>query len=269
MANRDHVDEIDGAVRNLRARWRIASITSGWRFPSDWAVPEVDAVCGAALFRGDLAGALRNLGRSRAWTGAGLDETLYDVAALHAVLDRDSDADGLVSADPHAAPFAMLRAVAVGWADLTGDVPDRGATESFSGLATEGYLRVRLGEVYRRVTRIGPGAGEWPVLLAVSVDLSTVDGWSRPMAMVLVADVLRRVFDSGETTASLGCSTAVVLADRETAVAHRITSARRQIADRLRGDPQLVTAAHPEVRVHRLPDTLPAAHDLLHRIAGR
>lgn len=269
MVDRDCVGETGCVVRGLRSRWRIASITSGWRFPNDWAVPEVDTVCGAALFGGDLAGALTILGRSRAWTGAGLDETLYDVAALHAVLDHSSDPDGLVFANPHAAPFAMLRATALGWADAASAASDVSTTESLSGLATEGYLRMRLGEVYRRAARIGCDVTERPTLIVVGVDLSRVIGWSRPMAMVLVADVLRRVFDGGETAAAVGRSTAVVLADRDHGVGNRIRHARRQIADRLSGDPQLITAAHPRVRLHRLPDTLAAAHDLLHRVAGR
>lgn len=105
MGDREGVGE---AVWRLRDRWRLASVTSGWRFPSDWAVPEVDTVCSSALFHGDLTAALTVLGGSRARTGAGLDVTLYDVAALHVVLDGDVDAP----------PFAMLRAAAVGWADV-------------------------------------------------------------------------------------------------------------------------------------------------------
>ena len=113
MGDRNHAD---GAVRRLRGRWRLASTTSGWRFPSDWAVPEVDTVCSSALFRGDLTAALTVLGGSRARTGAGLDETLYDVAALHTVLDGCADT----------AQSAMLRAAAIGWADAAGAEPETG-----------------------------------------------------------------------------------------------------------------------------------------------
>src|SRR5690606_5572136 len=38
--------------RVLRARWRTASLAAGWRFPSDWGLPEVDAVCAAVLTEG-------------------------------------------------------------------------------------------------------------------------------------------------------------------------------------------------------------------------
>lgn len=133
MGDREHRGR---AVRTLRGRWRLASITSGWRFPSDWAVPEVDTVCSSALFRGDLTTALTVLGGARARTGAGLDETLYDVAALHAVLDGRSDA----------APFAMLRAAAIGWADVATTEP----------AATGSSLPVRV----RRLPRTPAEAGK-------------------------------------------------------------------------------------------------------------
>ncbi|GAB3163216.1 hypothetical protein GCM10027258_83240 [Amycolatopsis stemonae] len=268
MGDRDHVGGTEGAVLRLRNRWRIASITSGWRYPSDWAVSEVDTVCGAALFDGDLTTALTLLGGSRAQTGAGLDETLYDVAALHAVLDRESDSDGLVSADPHAAPFPMLRAAAIGWADVASGACGHATTESSSGLATESYLRTRMGEVYQRSARADRGVPETLVLLVIGLDLSQVTGWSRPMAMALVADVLRGVFDGGETTAALGRSAAVVLAERDAGTSRRIRHARRRIADRFSRDPQLATA-HADVRLHRLPETLAAAYGLLDHLAGR
>lgn len=266
-------DHIDGngcaATRRLRSRWRIAGITSGWRFPSDWAVPEVDAVCSSALLGGDLTTALTVLGGSRARAGAGLDETLYDVAALHAILDSGSDIDGLVSADPHAAPLAMLRATALGWADVAGEVCDIATTEPDTGLATEAYLRTRLGEVYRRATRTGTDVTETGVLLAIGVSLPRATDWSRPAAMALVAGVLRGVFDGGETTAALGRAGAVVLAERDVNMGQRIRNARSRIVDRLSADPQLATVATLDVRLHRLPETLAAAHALLRHIAAR
>ncbi|NBH05920.1 GGDEF domain-containing protein, partial [Amycolatopsis sp. SID8362] len=44
--------ERDRSLRALRARWRTASLAAGWRFPSDWALPEVDAVCAAVMAKG-------------------------------------------------------------------------------------------------------------------------------------------------------------------------------------------------------------------------
>jgi hypothetical protein len=264
VGDRDHVGGTGAAVRRLRSRWRIASITSGWRFPSDWAVPEVDTVCGSALFRGDLTAALTTLGGSRARTGAGLDVTLYDVAAFHAVLGSCPDVDRVLSGDPHAPPLAMLRAAAVGWADVGSAPPEATTTGPYSGLATKSHFLARLGEVYQGETR----PADSPVLLAIDVDLSQLMGCSRSVAMALVADVLHRVFDGGETAAALSRSTAVVLAELDAGVGPRIRQARRRIADRLSADPRLAAAAHPRVRLHHLPDTLAGAHELLNRLAG-
>ncbi|MCG8920786.1 GGDEF domain-containing protein, partial [Actinokineospora sp. PR83] len=53
----------------LRSRWRAASLAAGWRYPSDWATAEVDAVCRAAAAGADLAAPLAALGRARAHGG--------------------------------------------------------------------------------------------------------------------------------------------------------------------------------------------------------
>ncbi|NBH02580.1 hypothetical protein [Amycolatopsis sp. SID8362] len=231
-------------------------------------MPEVDDVCRSAPVRGDLIGALAKLGRARAHTGAGLDETLQDVAALHAVLERGSDPDGLISADPDAVPPAMLRAAEAGWADVATTASETATTEPLTGLATEEYLRARLVEVYRQAARGKGDVAPTRVLLVIGIDLSRVARRYRPMAMVLVADVVRTVFDDGETAAVLDWSTAVVLAEQDADLGCRIRCVRRQIADRLSGDPQLAVAAHTEIRLHRLPDTWAGAHDLL-RIVGQ
>jgi GGDEF domain-containing protein len=263
-------DDVDRSARALRAQWRSASTIGGWRFPGDWAVPEVDAVCRAALLDGDLAEALSNLGSARARAGVDLDETLHDLAALHSVLDGPPDSDGLIAADPNVTPPALLRAAAVGWAEVAMATSSGiEATEPLTGLATEAYLRARLGEVYRHAARAGYDVSTALVLFALNLDLADVAGKSRPMGMVLVADVLHSVFDGGETVAALSPSAAVVLAERDSALHHRTARARLQIADRLSADSQLMTVARPEFCVHRLPATLTAAHSLLRHIAQR
>src|SRR2546429_5209266 len=78
--------EHEQELRKLRARWRTASLANGWRFPSDWPLPEVDEVCASLVERSDVCRALGSLGRARALAGAGLEETLIDLAALHAVV---------------------------------------------------------------------------------------------------------------------------------------------------------------------------------------
>lgn len=88
--------------------------------------------------------------RFAAQSAAGLEETFHAVAAPRAVLERGSDADGRVAADPDPVPFAILRAAAAGWADIATAACEAGTTDSLTGLSPEKYLRVRLAEVYRR-----------------------------------------------------------------------------------------------------------------------
>jgi hypothetical protein len=252
----------------LRARWRTASIAAGWRFPSDWGLPEVDAVCSSAVRRTDLTVTLSNLGRARAEAGAGLDETLTDLAALHAVLTSPETSSGLIAPDPNAAPTALVRPTALAWADASsGELCNAGATESLTSLTTHAYLRTRLGEVYRQAERDGVAVPESHSLLAVTLDLSAVVGWSRLMAMVLVADVLREIFDGGESIALLGPSVAVVLASRDTAFGDRALTAGWHVGDRLSADPQLASSKRPWLRVEKLPPTVAEARDLLRRIS--
>ncbi|CAM3621247.1 hypothetical protein KIPE111705_17310 [Kibdelosporangium persicum] len=255
---RGDADGADAALRSLRARWRGASIAAGWRYPSDWALPEVDAVCASALVKADLADPLADLGRARAVSGAGLDETLTDVAALHAVLSDPR----LLAANPDATPARLLRLTALAWADVSSrEIARSEVRESLTGLSTAAYLRTRLGEIYRRAAR----EARLPrhVLLTVRIDLSAVVGWSRLMAMVLAADVLRQVFDGGESLALLGPSVAVVLTEREPDLAKRSVDAQLALAGRLSVDPQLHTAGPVEVRLHRLPPTHEQACELI------
>src|SRR4051812_35605315 len=129
---RGDADDADHALRVLRARWRTASIAAGWRFPSDWGLPEVDAVCSSALVRADLADPLTDLGRARAVSGAGLDETLTDVAALHAVLTDPR----LLAANPDAVPARLLRLTALAWADVSNhEIARSEVREGLTGLS--------------------------------------------------------------------------------------------------------------------------------------
>jgi hypothetical protein len=248
----------------LRARWRTASIAAGWRFPSDWGVPEVDAVCASAIRDADLTESLSCLGRARAEAGAGLDETLTDLAALHAVLTNVEVRDGLIATDPNAAPTVLVRAAALAWADASmGELRNAETTENLTNLTTHAYLRTRLGEVYRGAARAGVSVAESHGLLVVTLDLSAVAGWSRLMAMVLVADVLREVFDGSESIAILGPSVAVVLAERDHSFGDRVLSAGWLITERLAVDPQLQSASKPTLRLERLPPTQDKARALL------
>lgn len=266
-STRGDADGADQELRALRARWRTASLANGWRFPSDWPVPEVDAVCSSLIQQVDVSTALADLARARAQSGAGLEETLVDLAALHAVVTAPGSSDGLIAADPDATPSCLLRVAALAWADESfGELTSARTTHALTGLATHAYLRTRLAEVYRQALRSGKRVHDTHVLLVVTLSLADVVGWDRMMAMVMVADVLREVFNGGESSAVLGPSVAVVLAERESSFGQRALSAGWLINDRLHGDELLARAERPTLRVVGLPDTEEMARNLLRHL---
>ncbi|MCI2422202.1 hypothetical protein MOQ72_32700 [Saccharopolyspora sp. K220] len=243
-----------GLRRTLRYRWRTASLAAGWPFPSDWSSSAVDAVCAAVVTGDDLADPLAELGAARAEAGVGLAGTLQDLAALHAV--SSGAHDGLVSADPDAVPTAMVRITALGWSDVVTRLSiGREVEDPLTGLNTASYLRTRLHEVYRAARVEGRTAGEGHALITFSLRAAP-DGYPRMMAMVLVADVLRAVFDGGETVALLRSTTAAVLATRDRVVPARCLRVRSMIGHRLAADPAL----HGCGEVHLREESLPPDH---------
>jgi GGDEF domain-containing protein len=257
--------ERDRSLRALRARWRTASMAAGWRFPSDWALPEVDAVCAAVMAKGRVEAAetaLAGLARARAAAGAGLAETLADLAALHAVLDHGDD--GFVSPDVDATPARLLRTTALAWADVAIDqLVHTEVTDPLTGLPSAAYLRTRLVEVYRAAVARERPAAEDHVLLVVSLDLSAVAGFPRLTGMILVADAMRAVFDSGQSVALLGPSVVAALVPKDETVASHGVALRRALHERLSVDAELADAGRPRVSAVRLPATHELACDLL------
>ncbi|RZQ62729.1 GGDEF domain-containing protein [Amycolatopsis suaedae] len=254
------VDTGDRVLRTLRARWRTASLAAGWRFPSDWGLPEVDAVCAAVVREDRAEQALAGLGRARAAAGAGLTETLTDLAALHAVLDQPDGADGFVAADVDSIPARLIRVTAVAWADVAMDkLAGAEVTDPLTGLPNHAYLRTRLAEVYAEAAAADRSVADDHTLLVVSMDFSQVSGWPRLTGMIMVADAVREVFRSGESVASIGPSAVAVLARRSGKVAGRGVLLRRALTDRLAVDAQLHEVAHPRIRVLRLPGDHAAA----------
>ncbi|MEV0058057.1 hypothetical protein AB0H34_47170 [Saccharopolyspora shandongensis] len=252
---------VDVRRRALRSRWRTASLAAGWPFPSDWASDAVEAVCAAVVAGDSLAESLADLGASRAEAGVGLAGTLQDLAALHAV--SSGWHDGLVSADPDAVPTAMVRATALGWSDVVARMSvGREVEDPLTGLTTAGYLRTRLHEVYRAARAEGRPAGNGHVLVTVSLG-ATGDDYPRMMAMVLIADALRTVFDGGETTSLLRSATAVVLAQRDRLLPARCIQARWTIQHRLAADPALRGCGPVLLREDVLPDGHDEACELL------
>lgn len=252
------------AFHQLRSQWRTASLASGWPFPNDWALAEVDVVCETALAGLDLAAALTRLSRARARAGCGLSETLQDLAALHAVLTVPSARGGLVAADPDAVPARFVKLTALAWADvLVRQLAKAEVSDGLTGLSSPAYLRARLREVFREAAATGSDARDRYVLVLVAPDLSGTTGWSRLAAMVLLADVLSSVFDGGQTLATLGPAAIGVLAERDHGLAEKVAQARWLAASRLRIDPQLRSVGAPPVWLEQLPPTHPAACLLL------
>ncbi|GAA3847468.1 hypothetical protein [Amycolatopsis sp. ATCC 39116] len=253
------------SLAELRARWRSASLAAGWRFPSDWALPEVDTVCAALLRRGTAEIPIAGLARARAAAGAGLAETLADLAALHAVITPPGDSGGLVSPDVDALPSRLLRVAALAWAEVAMDkLATTEVIDPLTGLPTASYLRTRLRELYGRPAH---QVSEDHTLLVVSVDLSGVTGWSRLTAMILIAEALRVVFDGGESIAKLGPSTVAAAVPRDGRIAAKAVMLRRELHERLSVDDQLESVSPPKIKLVRLPATHDSACDLLQRLA--
>lgn len=255
----------------LRERWRLATLAAGWRFPSDWGVPAVDAVCEAAAEGRDPLQALARLGRARAQSGAGLEETLHDLAALYTVV---SAVPGASVEEPEPAepgdpvvdvvPTRLVRAAALGWADVAaGEAAAARPIDELTGLATAGYLRVRLGEVYRRAQAAGHAVDDRYVLVLLALDLSRTGGWTRLVPMLMAAEAMRMVFDSGETHALAGPSVAVVLTRRDEQLPLRTKRLRRVATELLAADTDAACAGPVRVWIERLPCGYHSACDLL------
>jgi hypothetical protein len=255
-----------GCPRALRERWRLATLAAGWPFPGDWELPAVDAVCEAAAEGRDWTPALSLLGRARAASGAGLAETLQDLAALHAVLRHPGNARPAVD-DPDTVPTRLVRATAIGWADVTlAEVGMNQVIEPLTGLATAGYLRTRLGEIYRSARAEGRPVGDRHALVLVALDLRRVHGWTRLVPMLLAAEAIREVFDGGQTHAAVGPSVAAVLCRRDHRLPARIRLLRSLVGELLAADPDASSAGPPRVWLERLPDDHAAACDLVARL---
>jgi hypothetical protein len=261
----DHRGE---ALRALRTRWRTASLAAGWPFPNDWPLAEIDEVCHAVLDGTELVPALRHLGRARAEAGAGLGETLCDLAALHAVVNGPGSTDGIVSPDPDATPARLIRVTALAWADVVLDqLAHAEVSDGLTGLSSPAYLRARLREVYREAAAQGVPVSDKYVLVLLSPDVSRTSGWSRLAAMVLLADSLRAVYNGGQTLAVIGPATLAVLAERDGRCAARLAELRWSAAARLSLDPQLAAIGPPPVWLEQLPATHEAACRLLVELA--
>lgn len=249
----------------LVARWRTASLASGWRYPSDWSQPEVDRVCSAVGEHGDLDTAVRLLGAARAAAGVGLAETLTDLAALHAVLSAPDSVDGLVAPCPDAVPSRLVRLTALGWADAALQPAGAEVSDPLTGLATPSYLRTRLHELYHRARALGAGVADH-VVAVIRPNLTDLPSWARVACMVLIGQVLRTVFRAGETLALTGPSVAAVLTVRNESLRGQLLVVRSLADEQLAADPWLAQAVPVRTDLEVLPPNYGRACDLVARL---
>jgi len=234
----------------LQDRWFVQSNTAGWLFASDWHDPAVEALCEACLRGENLWPAAERLGSARASAGASLGETLADVDGLTAVL-------------PGIATEVLHRAVSLGWADQMME-PAISVFDPLTGLVSREYLRTRLGEVYRAGDIGGGKVSASHALVAVRMDLTDRTGWDRMTPLLLAGDAMRTVFDGGQSLARLADHMAVALTEREPMLARRAYLLAGMVGAGTSGDG---TGARPRVWIESLPDSLPAALDLIGALA--
>ena len=230
----------------LQDLWFGRTADAGWVFASDWHDPAIDALCEACVRGENLWPAAERLGGVRADSGVSLGETLADIDELTAVLPG-LDAD------------VLHRAVSLGWADRM-MAPPPPVFDPLTGLVSRDYLRTRMGEVYRAGEVAGIKVSTSHALVVVRVDLTGRAGWDRITPLILSGDALRTVFDGGQTLARLADHMAVALTEREDLLARRTHLLAGMVGDRLaRGDQR----AGSRIWIERLPDSLPAAVDLI------
>ncbi|MBL0887774.1 hypothetical protein [Myceligenerans indicum] len=239
-------------VRGLRERWRSESLATVWIRPGDWYHPAVEALVEAVVDRRPVEGPAERLGAARAAVGAGIAETLDDVAALYAVA---------------ALPIApqVMRAVAVGWVAEHERVPLRvTAHDPATGLPTGEYLGERLRETYGTAHREGDDVSTSHCLLMLDVGLDDLDTWQRLARSAAIGRTLHQVFGDGHPMAALTDATYAVLCERSRATADMGQALRRVVEHNAEVLGLTAEVRRPtRVWLEGLPDTHDAALMLL------
>lgn len=127
----------------LLARWRDQSVLDGWRYASDWFVPEVEGVAGCIMNGTSLDRAVRRLGASRSYCGVGIAETMTDLKALFTAAGRPDD-------------YAAFEEIAVGWVEASEeDQLPSSCTDVRTGLATPAHFERILHDECLAADRLG------------------------------------------------------------------------------------------------------------------
>src|SRR4029077_1106027 len=207
-----------------------------------------EALCEACV-RGDyLWPTAERLGSVRADAGVSLGETLADVDSLTAVL-------------PGLQTDVLHRAVSLGWADRM-MAPPPPVFDPLTGLVSQDYLQTRMGEVYREADVSATNVSMTHALVVVRIDLTGRTDWDRITPLILSGDAMRTVFDGGQTLARLADHMAVALTERGPMLPRRAQLLAGMVSERLaRADSS--PNPGPRVWIEQLPDSLPAAVDLI------
>jgi hypothetical protein len=218
----------------LRDCWRLRSLARGWVADDDWHTAAVDAVTGAISGpAGDLPQACASLGWSRARAGVGIAETIEDLAALFAVLDRGTP------------PLHLVSSLAEGWAEEGLVKHAQGRCEDpLTGLATIAYLRTRLAEVYREAACLGTAPVSTHRLIVLRVPPGR-DRWRQLARTITLGHDLRAAFPGGDTLAQAdgGCGPAIGLVRAYPDLAARYSMLHRVIGGEIRSAPLPATLA--------------------------
>lgn len=212
-----HLDDDQTRADGLRERWQQASLVGGWMSGSDWWDPACDAVVEALVAGVDPQPALHRLGRARAELGCPVEETIDDLVALW---------QAFALREP---PVRALRALASGWAEAGLEpVGAVSCLDPMTRMATRSYLEARLAELYRDA-RPGHPADLYTLVIIDVDEAGPLGGVAR---MCRVAEVLRRVFTSGETLARVAPGRAVALCQAGPDLASRLHHLEGLLRDR-------------------------------------
>ncbi|MDQ6659131.1 MAG: hypothetical protein M3Z00_13075 [Actinomycetota bacterium] len=238
-----HARSSDG----LRNEWRERSSAAGWAYQSDWRRESVDSLCEALTDGRDPWDAAERLGRDRAGAAVGLAETLADIDALATLVPIDRTEQ-------------LRRAVSLGWSEVA-TAPQVGIVDPMTGLASLGYLQVRLDEVYRGSESTGAPVLSTHALVVVRVRAGA-PGIGRRLPMVIVANGMRTVFDAGETLSVLSDSVMTVLTEQEPKLPRKAALAQT-IAQRLVDADEQAGQVAVRSWIEALPPTASMAAELL------
>ncbi len=130
---------------------------------------------------------------------------------LHELLDRVERAFG--GLEPS---FAMVRAVAVSWAETSKMLQlDTSCEDPLTQLSTLAHLRHRLDGIYRAAVRDDTTVSDRYALVVVELPRSAERGLQEALFAVDVSTALRTVFPGDEVIAQLAGRRFAVLADRD------------------------------------------------------